>query len=144
MVGRVKPRRQQIVVAAVIVNKSKEVLIVRRPLAEAVLPGYFELPGGKKEIGENTSEALRREVKEEVGLDIDNAKPFSVFDYEVGKPDYVRETTQINFLVRFDDDGPKITLTEHDDYRWIGEEELGLVKISGQTRETITAAFRLL
>lgn len=39
--------------------------------------GLWEIPGGKAEVGEDLKEAAIREVKEEVGLDVDvNMKPF--------------------------------------------------------------------
>lgn len=139
-----KAHVQQVVVGGVIYNTNKKVLVVCRPLTESVLPGFFELPSGKKEIGEGTLDALKREIKEETGLYINEATPFSIFDYDVEKPDYVRETTQINFLVFLDSASPKITLSEHNSYAWVNETELEVYKLSDKTRETIKTAFRLL
>lgn len=140
----VKGRQQQVAVGGVIIDRRGRVLVVRRPSTEEVLPGFFELPSGKKELGESTVSALKREIKEEVGLDIFEAQPFDLFDYEVEKPEFVRETTQINFLVRLDAEDPKITLTEHDLYQWLERSDLSLLKISDKTRETIEKAFSLL
>lgn len=144
MVEGSKPHVQQVVVGAVIFNKSGKALIVRRPESEEILPGFFELPSGKKEIGEDTESALRREVKEETGLIFKEARPFSVFDYDVEKPDFIRETTQINFMVLLGDENPDIALSEHDEYRWVGGSELAVVKLSDKTRQTMETAFGLL
>ncbi|MGX9706885.1 NUDIX domain-containing protein [Laceyella sacchari] len=35
-------------------------LIIKRSLREAFLPGFYELPGGKVDFGENPEEALKR------------------------------------------------------------------------------------
>jgi 8-oxo-dGTP pyrophosphatase MutT (NUDIX family) len=49
-----------------IIEKSGAVLICR----SAVLPEYWEFPGGRIHTNESASDALVREVKEELGLDI--------------------------------------------------------------------------
>ena len=55
-------------VAAVIVHDDRVVLVRRRhePLA-----GMWSLPGGRVEVGETLDEALRREVREETGREVD-------------------------------------------------------------------------
>ncbi|KTC86795.1 8-oxo-dGTP diphosphatase MutT [Legionella brunensis] len=57
------------VAVAVIFNKTGEVLITRRPL-HAPHGGMWEFPGGKLENNEEPADALIREVKEEVGIDV--------------------------------------------------------------------------
>ena len=60
------------VAVAIIINSQREVLIALRQ-AHQHLGGLWEFPGGKVETGETCSEALKREVKEELGLVIVNA-----------------------------------------------------------------------
>jgi 8-oxo-dGTP diphosphatase len=57
------------VVAAVIAKDERYLVTQRRPTA--VLPLLWEFPGGKVEIGETDLEALKREVKHRVGVDIE-------------------------------------------------------------------------
>ncbi|NBB95488.1 MAG: A/G-specific adenine glycosylase [Planctomycetes bacterium] len=57
------------VVAGVIFRSDGRVLIDRRP-QEAMLGGLWEFPGGKVRPGEGLAEALQREVREEVGLEV--------------------------------------------------------------------------
>lgn len=52
-----------------LVMRGREVLLVRR--AAEPLRGYWGLPGGAVELGETVVEALRREVREETGLEIE-------------------------------------------------------------------------
>ena len=62
------------VAVAIIINSEREVLIALRQ-AHQHLGGLWEFPGGKVEVGEARSEALRREVKEELGLVVVKAVP---------------------------------------------------------------------
>ncbi|HSM96452.1 MAG TPA: NUDIX hydrolase [Rhizomicrobium sp.] len=55
-------------VAAVIWNDRQEVLLIRRTAEPR--KGQWSLPGGKVEFGETLEEAVRREVREETGLEI--------------------------------------------------------------------------
>jgi len=57
------------VVAAVIGRSERYLITQRRP--SAVLPGLWEFPGGRVEEGESDTEALRREVRERVGVEVD-------------------------------------------------------------------------
>ncbi len=56
------------VVAAVIARDERYLITQRRP--SAVLAGLWEFPGGKVEEGETDAEALRREVRERVGVEL--------------------------------------------------------------------------
>lgn len=70
------------VVAAVVESNGKYLITQRRP--EAVLPLLWEFPGGRVESGETDEEALRREMKERLDVEIDVGPQLatSVHDYE--------------------------------------------------------------
>lgn len=57
------------VVAAVIEGEGRYLITQRR--TTAVLPGLWEFPGGKVEPGESDEAALRREVRERLGVEIE-------------------------------------------------------------------------
>ncbi len=57
---------------AVIVNENKELLVATR--AHEPAKGTLDLPGGFVDLHETGEEALRREVKEETGLELDKIK----------------------------------------------------------------------
>ena len=64
------PSRRTIRVVAAVVQKNERYLITqRRP--NAVLPLLWEFPGGKVEPGESDADALRREMNERLGADVE-------------------------------------------------------------------------
>ena len=129
----------QRVVAGGLLIENNKILLLKRSAKEKVFPNLWELPSGKKEIKETTQQTLRREFKEETGLDVVCLNPISVFDYTIKKPDEIRETTQINFLVKFSP-GKKHTIKisqEHSRYKWVGLTDLDKLYISNKTRQII-------
>jgi 8-oxo-dGTP diphosphatase len=56
-------------VAAVIEHDGRYLITQRR--ATAVLPGLWEFPGGRVEDGESDEEALRRELRERLGAEVE-------------------------------------------------------------------------
>lgn len=58
-----------LVVVAIFEDNEGRFLITKRPL-ETSHGGYWEFPGGKVESGETISEALLREIQEELGLHV--------------------------------------------------------------------------
>ena len=68
------------VVAAVIAKDDRYLVTQRRPTA--VLPLLWEFPGGKVEAGETDLEALKREVKHRVGVEVDPGAQISSVSHE--------------------------------------------------------------
>jgi 8-oxo-dGTP diphosphatase len=58
-----------IIVAAGVLVENRRVLLTRRKPGTH-LAGAWEFPGGKVQAGEDPREALRRELKEELGLEV--------------------------------------------------------------------------
>ena len=85
---------QRVVIGGVIFNKEKKVLILQRSKDDDIFPEMWELPSGKREFLENSESCLMREMKEETGLS--NFKiimPFYVFEYQIEKPEEIRDAT---------------------------------------------------
>ena len=135
---------QKVVLGGVLIKNNK-VLIVQRNQNEKVFPGLWELPSGKKENLETADQALIREIKEEINLNVDPIFPFNVFNYQIEKKDIINDTTQINFFVKAIDDISKIKLSqEHQKYEWIKLNELKQYDISPATKKVIKKAFKLM
>jgi len=105
------------VTAAIIVHDNR-VLIARRGLGQK-LAGKWEFPGGKVEAGETPEACLVREIKEELGVDIEIDGFFgeSLYRYETGE---IRLLGYKAKLISGD-----LRVTVHSQIRWIGQDELG-------------------
>ena len=69
------------VTAAIILRETPEgtrVLLARRKLDTLLEPGKWEFPGGKLEPLEHPKACLKREISEELGLEIEVGEIFSV------------------------------------------------------------------
>lgn len=72
------------VAAGVILNQNQQVLLAQRPEGKP-WSGWWEFPGGKIEEDESVEQALARELKEELGIEIAGAQKWVRFVYEYPK-----------------------------------------------------------
>jgi A/G-specific adenine glycosylase len=77
---RSRPRRH---VALALVHHEDRYLVARRP-PEAHLGGWWEIPGGKREPGEDDRTTVARELLEEVGLELLAARHLVDFSHDYG------------------------------------------------------------
>lgn len=61
-------------------GEGAQVLIAQR-MKQAVLGGYWELPGGKVEPGETLQQCLRRELREELGITVEAGQALDIIDH---------------------------------------------------------------
>ena len=71
-IGTDSVRPWLIVVAAALVDRDGRVLVQQRPEG-GTMAGLWEFPGGKVEPGETPEAALVRELREELGIDVETA-----------------------------------------------------------------------
>lgn len=105
------------VVGAIIKNDNGEILCALRG-PDMTLANYWEFPGGKIEKGESKSEALQREVLEELGCEIDVLKQVEDTTYEYDAVIVRLET----FYSRIKSGTPKSF--EHAELRWVPVNQL--------------------
>lgn len=107
-------------VAIGILTSGSRVLVTRRPTG-GPMPGMWEFPGGKVEFGEHPWEALRREIREELGIRIDAGQLFGVYSHvynlEGSKAHYVL----VAYRVRL----PRAKVRPTEDRQWVPTAELG-------------------
>ncbi len=121
----------KIAVSAFIVNQNK-ILLLKRSDDESFLPGKWEVPGGGVDVGETIEQGVRREVKEEAGIDVAVKDLFGYFEFVDGKG---RHTANLNFLcVMGADHGDDVdvTLGEMQEARWVESEDFDEVDFTSQ------------
>ena len=69
---------------AFIVNDGK-LLLVKKSADDPHHPNEWEVPGGRMEFGEKLDDHIKREVKEEVGIDIIPGEPFAMWTWIMEK-----------------------------------------------------------
>jgi len=94
------------VAVGVLQNSAGSFLLASRPEGKAYA-GYWEFPGGKFELGETGQEALARELKEELGIDIALEEAQL---WRIQKVDYPHALVELHFFRVQDFDGIPQTL----------------------------------
>jgi 8-oxo-dGTP diphosphatase len=104
-------------VTCAIIIKDNKILVTQRS-EKMKLPLKWEFPGGKLEENESEIDCVKREIKEEINIDIEVLKKLSSSNYDYG-------TFKIN-LIPFvaNHISGEIKLTEHNDYKLLGITEL--------------------
>ncbi len=73
-----KPAVPHYLVTAAIIRQGEKVLIARRPVG-GLLGGLWEFPGGKRQEGEDLATCLKREIQEELRVEIQVGQPLGVY-----------------------------------------------------------------
>lgn len=107
------------VVAAIILKEDK-ILATKRGYGEFI--NLWEFPGGKIESAETKEQALSREIREELDVDITIKDLLCTIQYDY--PDF--HLTMHCFMCSVADG--KITLVEHKDAKWLSMDELDMVQ----------------
>jgi 8-oxo-dGTP diphosphatase len=102
-------------------------LLVARRSAPPKFAGMWEFPGGKVETGESFEDALHRELREELGVEVRLGREIVAPD-EAGWPLNERAVMRVWFAELAK--GEPRPLEDHDELRWVSveadEETLGL------------------
>ena len=110
---------RQIEVVATNIQREGAYFATQRGYGE--FEGMWEFPGGKIEPGESSEDALKREIQEELGVDIIIEDLICTTEYDY--PSF--HLTMHCYLCRVE--AGEIELREHKSARWLRPEELGSV-----------------
>ena len=108
-------RMKSIRVSAAVIHRDGKILATQRGYGE--YKGKWEFPGGKIESGETKEEAIVREIKEELNMDIKVDSSFDEKIYEY--PDKTIKLIALNCSMISD----SYEVLEHEDIKWISEDE---------------------
>ncbi|MDO4948744.1 MAG: (deoxy)nucleoside triphosphate pyrophosphohydrolase [Bacteroidales bacterium] len=107
-------------VSAAIFIRDGRVLSTQRGYGE--WKDWWEFPGGKIEPGESAEDALKREIREEMGTDIAVERLLITIDYDYPKFHITMYCFQCSVAQG------ELTLLEHEDAKWLNRKEIDSVK----------------
>lgn len=108
-----------------LIEKDGKYLITRRAAVNDYMPGFWDIPGGTIEFGEETLDALQREVAEETGLKIEIGDILFVSGYKTSE---IRHQFWLVYDAKYLGGEVRINPEEHDEYRWVSIEEMADLK----------------
>jgi 8-oxo-dGTP diphosphatase len=106
------------VAVGVILNAREQVLIARRPI-DSHQGGLWEFPGGKLEAGESVEQALFRELKEELAIEVSECSALVTIEHDYGDKLVLLDVCMVR---AFKGDAVGV---EGQVLRWVGLDQLG-------------------
>ncbi len=104
---------------AIIKNEEGRYLVLFKSDTEDINPNEIDIPGGRVEFGEDVQDCLKREIIEEVGLDIKIDRPSRVWGFVKENLHLIGITFTAELV------GGNIKLSgEHDAYKWMTKDEI--------------------
>lgn len=121
----------RLAVGAIVVDDGS-MLMVKRGRAPA--RGLWSVPGGRVEAGEYLNEALRREVREETGLEV-QVGPLAGIHEVLGDPHYVI----LDYLATVTGANAPSPGDDVDEVRWVALEDIPTLECTPRFVETMRA-----
>jgi 8-oxo-dGTP diphosphatase len=127
-------------VGAIILDRDRVLLVER---GKPPLQGYWSLPGGVLETGETLEEGVRREIREETGLEIHPRAVVEIFERimrdAAGRAEY--HYVLVDYVCRATG-GTLCAASDCARAEWVSRRHLGKYKITEGTLPVIEKAFR--
>ena len=119
---------------ALIVNSNGEILLVK----SYKWGSKYTVPGGHIELGERSEVAVRREVKEEVGLEVEPVRILLVQE-AIFPADYIKHEHYIflDYLCRATSSTVKLDGKEIQDYVWTAPNDALQLELESFTRNLV-------
>jgi 8-oxo-dGTP diphosphatase len=115
---------------AFIFNTGGKLLALRRSDTDPSRPLTWDLVGGQLEEGENLEESMRREIREEAGIEVVDLRVVDAYGSYSRTGEY-----WVMILYHARVKNPEIVLSyEHDQYQWISREEFLRLESSEKIR----------
>ena len=133
--------KTRLVVVPILRDEQERILICRMPPDRGVFPDQWGLPGGGVESGERINEALAREIAEELGVTIREARPLFFKDglHEKTFPDGSKRAIYMVFLLyecRISSNESIHLNPEFCDYAWVEPARLSSYDLNSATQDT--------
>lgn len=105
-----------------LIEKNGRFLVTQRVGGDNYMPDHWDLPGGTIEVGETVEMGLRREIKEETGIEVDVVGPMYVYTTLSQLPQ--RQNVTILYRCRHRNGEVVLNAEEHQNSAWMTWEEI--------------------
>ncbi len=113
-------------------------LFLKRNSKEVDGSREWEIPGGRVEFGEDPSEAVLREVKEETSLDTEIVSIYRILSKEYEKQGKKVHLLRIIYILKTHEKPENVKLSkEHEDYKWLRKQEIRDLNLSNYLKEIL-------
>ena len=102
-----------------IIIKDNKLLMIKKTTKDLVNPERWEIPGGRKQVGETLDEHIIREVKEEVGLDVVPKNIFDLWEFKIKVDGKETTVVAISRFCEIVDENVNITEDVIDKCEWV-------------------------
>lgn len=132
---------KELIVGAFTTNSQGEFLLLRRSAHESVLPGYWDIPGGTLEDGEDPAAGAMRETQEESGLSISDPELF----FQASKVDTSKNKQFVMLVFHAKSPETPVVLNpeDHDSYAWIHPSKISQYKFVDYLPKCLAAYAKL-
>ena len=127
-------KQNRIDVAVGCIHRSGEYLLGKRSNKKG---GKWEFPGGKREKGESIRSALKREIKEELGIEVSVRPPFFIQSFTDNQFEWRIHFCRCQILA-----GKEKSL-EHDEIRWVSKKDLIEIEMPSSNRVAVEKLSRM-
>jgi 8-oxo-dGTP pyrophosphatase MutT (NUDIX family) len=129
------------IVVCGLIHRSGKIFVARRAATKKSFPNRYELIGGHIDPKERLEDALRREIKEELEVEVTVGRIVGAFTY------YDEGVTkcEVVYLCQITDAlEPKLNPADHSEARWITKGEIGLMEKDDEEIEILRKGFEML
>jgi 8-oxo-dGTP pyrophosphatase MutT (NUDIX family) len=131
-----------------LLHSGRNILMIQKSATDPYNPLKWEIPGGRLKAGEDLSENLKREVREEVGLEIEIGPPLAMWQWSMGTGDSAKAvvaisrlcyplSSEVSFAGQMDTDHIAA-------WRWVPVDEVPSLDLMPTARDAILESIKML
>jgi 8-oxo-dGTP pyrophosphatase MutT (NUDIX family) len=124
------------------------VLLIQKSAADPYNPLKWEIPGGRLQVGEELSDHLKREVREEVGLEIEIGPPLAMWQWTMGSGAAAKTVVAVSRLCYPLTSEVSFAGNEDTDYisawKWVTVSEVASLDLIPTARDAILESLKVL
>ena len=121
-------------VTAAVIEEGGRVLIARRKKGDRC-QGRWEFPGGKVEPGESPEGSLKRELHEELGVEVAVGERLCVCPFRAGEIDMELLVYRTRIVAG------EVVCHDHDEVRWVEPGDLERYDLTGPDRRVVESLY---